>query len=176
MCNIVVHKYCIPVIEGNPCTCIYNEKKIQGSFFKVFTSILKNYRSFIIVPPELQRGGSQGGQDDIRQPPEDFNYEVEKCFRTADFLNTLDRETRPFVSALVTTQAFSQFLFARIIRPESDYEILFFDESIKDKLNRSRLKFSKDVTPFLKDPTYGVRAIFPAAAPNLEGLDPGILL
>jgi hypothetical protein len=145
------------------------------SFFKVFTSLLKNYRSFILVPPEIQKASLGDGrlELDAAVVNDDFEFNAENCFRTSDFLNTQDRETRPFVSILVKTQAFSQFLFARIMRPESDYEVLFFDESIKDKLNRSRLKFSKDITPFLKDTTYGIRAIFPAAAPSLEGLDPG---
>ncbi|KAJ1550490.1 hypothetical protein HK405_000477, partial [Cladochytrium tenue] len=55
-------------------------------------------------------------------------------------------------------------------RSESDYEVLFFDESIKAKLNRSRLKLSKDSTPFLKDSAYGIHTTVAAVPPNMEGL------
>jgi hypothetical protein len=60
------------------------------------------------------------------------------------------------MTVLVGTQAFAQFILDRIERPENDYEILFFDESIKQKLNRSRMRFSKEATPFLNETTYQI--------------------
>lgn len=44
---------------------------------------------------------------------------------------------------------FTQFITDRLLKPEQDPEILVFDEYIKLKLNRSRLKLVKDDTPFL---------------------------
>jgi len=56
---------------------------------------------------------------------------------------------KAFLTHFLETQAFSQFNLDRIEREETDFEILFFDESIKAKLNRSKMKFTKDPTPFL---------------------------
>ena len=64
------------------------------------------------------------------------------------------------MTVLLETQAFAQFLLDRIERPENDYEILFFDESIKQKLNRSRMRFSKEATPFLSETTYQISQCF----------------
>jgi hypothetical protein len=70
------------------------------------------------------------------------------------------------------THAFTQFIVERIEREESDFELLFFDESIKAKTNRSKMKFSKETTPFLEDQTYSVSQTIEAIDPNLEGLLP----
>ena len=42
-----------------------------------------------------------------------------------------------------------QFTLERALRAADDYEVLFFDDCIRAKLNRSRLKISKELTPFL---------------------------
>lgn len=60
------------------------------------------------------------------------------------------------MNILVDTQGYAQFVLDRIERPENDYEIMFFDESIKQKLNRSRMRFSKEATPFLNENTYQI--------------------
>jgi hypothetical protein len=48
----------------------------------------------------------------------------------------------------VNSQSFSQFIAERVTKNE-DYGILYFDEVIKAKLNRSKLKLSKETTSFL---------------------------
>jgi len=53
------------------------------------------------------------------------------------------------MAAFLDTTAFSFFAFERVVRAREDYEILFFDESIKAKLNRHKVRFSKEETPFL---------------------------
>jgi len=50
---------------------------------------------------------------------------------------------------LLDTQAFSQFVQERILRDPNDYEVLFFDEMIKAKKNRSLFTLTKESTPFL---------------------------
>ena len=49
----------------------------------------------------------------------------------------------------VRTQAFINFAHDRNERFPEDYEVLFFDECIKAKLNRHVVHFTKDPTPFL---------------------------
>ena len=41
-----------------------------------------------------------------------------------------------FAKALCSTQALTQFVIERVERDPSDFEVLFFDEQIKRKLNR----------------------------------------
>lgn len=50
---------------------------------------------------------------------------------------------------MIDSQSFSQFITERAIRKSEDYDILYFDEIIKAKLNRSKLKLSKELTSFL---------------------------
>lgn len=40
---------------------------------------------------------------------------------------------------LCSTQAFAQFVMERVERDPSDFEVLFFDEQIKKKMNRMSL-------------------------------------
>ena len=75
------------------------------------------------------------------------------------------------MTMFVDTQAFAQFTLDRIEKPETDYEILFFDECIKAKLNRSQLRLKKEATPFLTDTSYSVTQTFAALAPNIEGIE-----
>lgn len=44
---------------------------------------------------------------------------------------------------------FTQFITDRLTKSTQEPEILVFDEYIKLKLNRSKLKFVKEDTPFL---------------------------
>ena len=60
------------------------------------------------------------------------------------------------MTILLETQAFAQFLLDRTERPENDYEVMYFDECIKQKMNRSRMRFSKEATPFLNETTYQI--------------------
>ncbi|KAI9325833.1 hypothetical protein DFJ73DRAFT_193343 [Zopfochytrium polystomum] len=173
---MTIHKKCIALVENAPCTAIFSDKKIQGSFFKVFTSLLKNYRSFLVIPDALKERNRLDKSlvaEDSAAATSTLGMDLvqDDWFRKEDFLKTVDRDSKAFLSQLVETQAFSQFTLERIERPESDYEVLFFDESIKAKLNRSRLKFSKETTPFLRDGAYLIRSTVAAAAPNVEDLD-----
>ncbi|KAJ3096697.1 DENN domain-containing protein 4C [Phlyctochytrium planicorne] len=125
------------------------------------------------IAEEAMRKGSQDhGLDNGVANIVGMDLVQDDWFKKDDFLNSQDKDTRPFLTSLVETQSFAQFTLDRIERPESDYEILFFDESIKAKLNRSKLKFSKETTPFLKDSTYNIRATVAISPPNLENLDP----
>ncbi|KAJ3178675.1 hypothetical protein HK101_010125 [Irineochytrium annulatum] len=181
-CGFSIHSKCLPLIECHPCINTFNDRKIQASFLKVFTSLLKNYRTCLVIPEPLKRAmeedaARKGSEVDLCLTPsianiQGMNLVLEDWFKKEDFINGQDKESKPFLSQLVNTQSFAQFTLDRIERPESDYEILFFDESIKAKLNRSKLKLSKETTPFLKDSTYNIRATVAIASPNLESLDP----
>ncbi|KAJ3406407.1 hypothetical protein HDU80_011325 [Chytriomyces hyalinus] len=177
-CKATIHTSCLPLVEGSPCVTFFNEKKIQYSFFKVFTSLLKNYRAFLVVPEKLKQAkleeAEKGGAFASGTSATIVGLDLvpDDWFKKAEFLASVDRESRTYLTHLVETQNFVQFTLERIELPESNYEILFFEESIKAKLNRSKLKFSKETTPFLKDGAYSIRATISALPPNMDGLDP----
>lgn len=84
-------------------------------------------------------------------------------FRKEAFLSTLgvnySTRSRRFVANILGTQMFQRFLEERSENP-NDAEVLFFDESIVAKNNRSMkrtiTKGGKQVTPFLSDRTWKV--------------------
>lgn len=49
----------------------------------------------------------------------------------------------------MNSQMFTQFIVDRLVKSSQEPEILLFDEYIKLKLNRSKLKLVKEDTPFL---------------------------
>jgi hypothetical protein len=72
------------------------------------------------------------------------------------------------MAEIVETQAFSQFTLSRYLRaPENDYEILFFDEVVREKVNR-RLRFTKAIPSFLTDKSFRVNISISALKPELR--------
>ncbi|KAF9548051.1 hypothetical protein EC957_007334 [Mortierella hygrophila] len=65
------------------------------------------------------------------------------------FMKGVDKEARPFMSVFTESQAFVQFVQDRVDRSPGDPEIMFFDEVIKAKINRSRFRLGKEETKFL---------------------------
>jgi hypothetical protein len=146
ICSLHVHGHCAEIVQGHPCKSIFNECKLQLAFFKVFTSLLKNYR-FYLIPDS-----------------------VDEYFKKDEFIGMADKECRPFYTLFLDSHAFTQFIVERVEREESDFEILFFDEALKAKRNRSKFKRQKETTPFLQDQTYAVTQTIYALEPNMEGL------
>ncbi|KAJ3299939.1 hypothetical protein HK104_005851 [Borealophlyctis nickersoniae] len=174
VCRMQIHVGCLLLTESRPCPAIFNERKVQQSFFKVFTSLLKNYRQFLIYPEKLKTAIGNAIMSPMSESSlRGLDLMQEDWFKKEEFLASCDKESRPFMSHLVETQAFAQFTLDRLERPETDPEVLFFDESIKEKRNRSKLRFSKETTPFLKEASYDVRLTLPTLEVNLEGLDMG---
>ncbi|KAJ8331147.1 hypothetical protein QVD99_005806 [Batrachochytrium dendrobatidis] len=183
-CHIQIHSGCIALTDAHPCGIVFSEEKIRYDFFRMFTSLLKTYRNHL---GGLFKSGSgmsrikmalNGSNRNAKQGPDqtDINpleLNGEDWFHKQEFLSDFDTETRAFMSQVIETQAFAQFILDRVERPDNDYEILFFDESIKAKLNRSKLRFTKEATPFLRDPSYMVANTFQTLSPNLDDVPPG---
>ncbi|KAG0365551.1 hypothetical protein BGZ54_006423 [Gamsiella multidivaricata] len=74
------------------------------------------------------------------------------------FLKSVDKDARAFV----------QFVQDRVDRSPGDPEIMFFDEVIKAKINRSRFRLGKEETKFLDDASYGIQSTVKAVAPSGE--------
>ncbi|KAF8926588.1 hypothetical protein BGZ58_011066 [Dissophora ornata] len=82
------------------------------------------------------------------------------------FMKSVDKDSKPFMSAFSESPAFAQFIQDRVDRPPGDTEIMFFDEVIKAKINRSRFRLGKEETKFLDDPSYGVQGTAKAIPPS----------
>ncbi len=147
--------------EAAPCAVHFNEEKIANSFFKIFTSLLKTYRQYMKpVSPSIS-------VDNFEESS------MDQWFEKSEFLSEFDSDSRIFMSVLIDTQAYAQFILDRLERPEDDYEILYFDESIKQKLNRSRMRFTKELTPFLDETTFQISTCVESIPYNLDNMPRG---
>jgi hypothetical protein len=102
----------------------------------------------------------------------------EAPFRSEAFLVDLNLSpsNRNYVARILETQMFNTFLQERAENP-NDAEILFFDESIVAKNNRSKVgnlvKGGKMATPFLSDVSWKIKETFSPASPSNWGLNEG---
>lgn len=80
--------------------------------------------------------------------------------------------TEAFFDRLKLTQMYSQFHDERATMPGLP-EIRFFEESMKEKMNRSKMTFNKNHTPFLSDETDEVKEIYSPPLPSISGLREG---
>jgi len=132
-------------------------------FLRVFVSLLRHYRDYLLVPDDtdwsLQQPSASAIDRDRFLASFDKDRRVRHAPQTTPLITLvlnafcwhIFRITRsqPFMAAFLDTTAFSFFAFERVVRAREDYEILFFDESIKAKLNRHKVRFTKEETPFL---------------------------
>lgn len=114
----------------------FSTAEIRNAFLRFFVSIFRDYRQYL---------------GDGR-------------FEEANFLASLNMslESRQFMNSIIKTQMFNRFVEDRTQSPH-DPEILFFDQSITAKRNRSKmnaltnLKIKKEETEFLSDTSAVVR-------------------
>lgn len=101
--------------------------RVQEAFLRFFVALLKEYRRYMTLP----EGNNPGT----------FNKEA--------FIASQKPENQPFLAELCETQQFDDYVTKRIYSP-GEPDVIFFDQSIDAKLNRSRLKLRKTETPFLQ--------------------------
>lgn len=132
-CPMLVHRSCSATVL-HACPGAMDEGKVQSSFLKLWTALLSDYRMFLCDGTKRTTDMSMAR------------------FRTDDFVkhHSNDREMSAFFSRFCATQAFQQFVDDRADKTCTDNEVLFFDELIQAKRNRSVLKLNKDSTPFLE--------------------------
>jgi pentatricopeptide repeat protein len=121
---------------------------VQEAFHQFFVAALKDYRKFLTPADE----------------------DTKPSFDSIAFLAYQKSINVPFVSEMVMTQQFDDFLTRRMYSP-GEPELVFFDQSIDAKKNRSKLKIKKVDTHFLQSAsTHKDLKKFPAVAPNAIGL------
>ncbi|CAB9497973.1 DENN domain-containing protein 5B [Seminavis robusta] len=122
--------------------------RVQEAFLRFFVALLKDYRKFAKPP-----NGNEPG-----------------VFRKEDFIASQKPENQPFLAALCETQQFEDYITKRLYSP-GEPDVIFFDQSIDAKLNRSRLKLRKVDTPFLQSAkAHKVLKKVQAVEPSTEGL------
>ncbi|KAG2188069.1 hypothetical protein INT44_000820, partial [Umbelopsis vinacea] len=158
-CKLITHEGCTNQIL-HPCipTC-FDEQQIVCAFLRTYSSLLWNYRAGFAYSIEELNGNAPLAQSDAAFPPDqqqsDDPTKQPRFFSKERFLKGCDRDTRltslyqDYLSQFVNSQMFTQFITDRLTRSPREYEVLFFDELIKLKLNRSKLKLLKEDTPFL---------------------------
>eukprot|EP00124_Ichthyophonus_hoferi_P001719 Ihof_evm2s98 gene=Ihof_evmTU2s98 len=143
VCDLRFHKECADVARAGTCGWTFNESLVRVAFLRVFSTLLKTHRHYLPA-----------------------NCDVE--FDNEAFLDTLDRGRREIGAILMETQAWSNFVIERIERDPNDFEVLFFNEMIKKKKNRSSssLFSGPQATPFLTDQSYEVTETYKCLKPK----------
>ncbi|KAI9318757.1 AEX-3 domain-containing protein [Dichotomocladium elegans] len=140
----------------------FNERKVQEAFLRMFASLLCNYRvGCVDDTEELSAPALASTGDYARKMQRGMLY-----FSKEKFLKHAEKERRAYLSQLSGSQMFTHFITDRLSKPKEDPEVLLFDEFIKLKLNRSRLKLVKDDTPFLNDSSFQISQTIWATPPD----------
>ena len=110
--------------------------RVQESFLRFFVAVLKEYRGFLHVPDSSKLGQPTPGSIDWMEWSSKFSFD------SIAFIASQKKLYEPYLSELCGTQQFDEFITKRLYSPELP-DIIFFDQSIDAKLNRSRLKIKK---------------------------------
>ncbi|CAI2170691.1 4979_t:CDS:10 [Funneliformis geosporum] len=169
-CSVMIHEECLNDIAYPCIPACFDEPKILDAFLRVFASLLSNYRYFLLNNDDNTRDSGIG---DIFEDGFGVAGDSNELFKKDLFLKSVEKSSKPFLSNLLDSQSFSQFIAERVMKKgdDIDFGIKHFDEVIKAKLNRSKLKISKESTSFLNDSSFEVSQTVRAIKPNEEGLD-----
>lgn len=123
----------------------FPDEKIRKAFLRFFTSIFQKYRQFMIHPDDKKKDPNN------KENPLFCEFHLEKFFKKSLFLKEASTDScKIFMGKVLETQSFTKFLLDRLTS-QNTQEVVFFDESIDAKTNRSKLKIYKKETPFLND-------------------------
>ena len=115
---------------------------VQEAFLRFYVSILRGYRRFLTV-------ASVTGPEEVGVSPSTGGLSGRPTFDSDEFVATRREDFQPFLREFVLTQEFADFLTKPMYSP-GEPDIVFFDESIEEKKNRSKLKLVKTETVFLQ--------------------------
>ena len=124
--------------------------RVQSGYLRFFTALFKEYRKY------LARAGTK-----------------QASFDRIGFLAAQKAEQAEFLVELCMSQGFDDFISRRMFSP-GEPDLVFFDQSIDAKLNRSKLKLHKKPTPFLQSAkVHKELKKIHAVDVNTDGLPPG---
>ncbi|KAI9304028.1 AEX-3 domain-containing protein [Cunninghamella echinulata] len=166
-CHLVTHDSCTDQIL-HPCLpACFDETKIQDTFLRMFASLLYGYRHGFMDPSDtpianksyIINNNNNNNQNNNVNGGGNRQRRKSIFFSKDSFLKHSDKDTRSYLATLANSQMFTQFITDRLSKPLNDPEILMFDEYIKLKLNRSKLRLVKENTPFLNDDSYRISQV-----------------
>eukprot|EP00535_Pseudo-nitzschia_heimii_P002687 CAMPEP_0197181710 /NCGR_PEP_ID=MMETSP1423-20130617/5910_1 /TAXON_ID=476441 /ORGANISM="Pseudo-nitzschia heimii, Strain UNC1101" /LENGTH=1322 /DNA_ID=CAMNT_0042632007 /DNA_START=258 /DNA_END=4223 /DNA_ORIENTATION=+ len=138
--------------------------RLQEAFLRFFVTMLKDYRQFLHVPDTSKLGSLAPTSEDW------LNWGGNHIFDMDTFIASQKPEYFSYLTELCSTQQFDDFITKKMYNPKLP-DIIFFDQSIDAKLNRSRLKLKKVHTPFLRSArTHKKLQPFVAVEPNTSDL------
>jgi pentatricopeptide repeat protein len=144
-------------------------ERVQESFLRFFVSSLKSYRKFLHVPDDA--AGSTTLESSTPEGSKRWNHQ-RRSFDHAGFIAWQKHENQDFYRELSITQQFDDFITKRLYSP-GEPDVIFFDQNIDSKLNRSKLRMKKVETPFLLNAkAHKVLKTVRAVEPTNEGLEP----
>ena len=121
---------------------------VQEAFLRFYVAALKGYRKFLA-------------------------FGDRPTFHSESFVKLQREDFQPFLQEFTQTQMFDAFITKRLINP-GEPDCIFFDQSIDEKKNRSKLKINKTETPFLQSAkSHRAMKTFHAVEPNVEGIEIG---
>jgi pentatricopeptide repeat protein len=137
---------------------------LQEAFLRFFVSVFKDYRKFLHTPDaDTPASPTLGSSDWLR-------WSKRRSFNWKGFVASQKPEYSTYLTELCMTQQFDDFITKRLYTPELP-DIIFFDQSIDAKLNRSRLRLKKVDTPFLQSAkTHKILKTLQAVEPNAADL------
>ncbi|KAG9397463.1 DENN (AEX-3) domain [Carpediemonas membranifera] len=122
--------------------------EMRSAFLRFFVSVLQRYRHYL-------------NASDIDSP-----------FDGKEFIAQFPEKDRPFLNQFIESGIFLHFISECISPDTQAFGLLFFDESILAKKNRSRLKLQKATTPFLADTSGAVTRVYRAPLPRASSETP----
>jgi len=135
--------------------------KVQEAFLRFLVSTFKSYRKFLCVPDVDNPDSPNSGYK---------RWSKQRSFDREGFLATQKLEYKPFMKEFCLTQQFDDYITKRLYSP-GEPDVIFFDQSIDAKFNRSRLKIKKVDTGFLQGAqAHKTLNVVTAVPPNAEGL------
>ena len=118
---------------------------VQEAFLRFYVASLKGYRKYLV-------------------------FGDHPTFHSESFIKLQKTDLQPFLQDFTQTQMFDGFIAKRLVNP-GEPDCIFFDQSIDEKKNRSKLKINKTETPFLlSTKSHKALKTFYAVEPNLQGI------
>ena len=150
VCGSICHKKCIEGAKSSLCGT-FNETSIRWEFLKGFSVLMKNYRDFFKKSENVLVKSSSDPYASYVQAKIDVDS-IEDVFLVEDYISEADKEMRPFLTRFSKAYGFLDFMVYRLNTPETNYDILFFDEYMKWR--------KKKATVFLQNDCYGFTSTY----------------
>ena len=129
----------------------FDAREVRAGFLRFFVSVLKDHSTYTSSSVGSSRNGTIA------------------VFDIEGFLTQHAPESHEFLRSMLSTQMFDKWLQDSVNYPDA-YDVRFFQESIKAKLNRSRFN-KRSATPFLSDDRWQLKEIFTPPLPSIQGLE-----